>query len=98
MSKISAISFQTISKKKSNEGKEELQENEDTVFSNHNPDLTSFIQMQNPSNLFVATEKFRFFKSKDKKIVFQRCYQNMQQQIIWHEFPKVYLVEEGVEE
>lgn len=95
-SKISVVSFVTISEKKSNKNREVVSD-EGAILLSRNP-LLSELGNLDPRQTFVATEEFRFFKSKDKKVVFQRCYVNPSSQIIWKECGKVFLVEQGEDE
>ena len=95
-SKISVVSFVTISEKQSNKNREVVSD-EGVVLLSRNP-LLSELGNLHPRQTFVATEEFRFFKSKDKKTVLQRCYANPSDQIIWKECDKVFLVEKGESE
>jgi hypothetical protein len=94
--KISVVSFITISEKRSNKNREVVSD-EGAVLLSRNP-LLSELGNLDPRQTFVATEEFRFFKSRNKKTVFQRSYVNPIGQIIWKECDKVFLVEQGGDE
>ena len=90
--KIGAVSLIVISEKQSNKKDEVLNLSDDMTLLNTNPSLSEFINLKNPSKLFIATERFRFFRTKDKKTIFQRCFRNAHSQIVWKEMDKVCLI------
>lgn len=94
--KISAITLISITEKKSNKGREVV--SEDDVFLMLRDPWLSELNNLDPKKTFFATEEFRFFRTKEKKTVFQRCYKNVFNQIFWEECEKVFLVEQGEDE
>lgn len=94
--KISAITLISITEKKSNKGREVV--SGDNVFLMLKDPLLSELSNLDPKKTFFATEEFRFFRTKEKKTIFQRCYRNVFNQIFWEECQKVFLVEQGERE
>ena len=91
--KISTITLQKISEKKSNDNRKVVSPS-DFVLWNRNP-TTSELDQIDLTKTFFATEEFRFFKTKDKNIIFQRCFKSFHGEILWDEIRKPFLVEEG---
>jgi len=93
--RIGTVTMPIISEKKSNSGMEAVALSEDFVLLDRNPTLDEFVDYEDVSKVFVPTYRYRFFRTKDKRTVFQQCFQNTRHQIVWVEKNKVYLVKEG---
>lgn len=86
---IVAMTLPLISKKKLNQKRKEVEEEEGMVFV----DRWMFGDpVENSRKFFVRVDEFRFYK-KNNKTVFQQCYQNPHSEVVWKEI-NVYLVKE----
>lgn len=86
---IVAMTLPVISKKKINQGKKEIEEEDGMVFVDR---WMLGDPVENSRKFFVRIDKFRFCK-KNNKTVFQQCYQNPHSEVVWKEM-NVCLVKE----
>lgn len=86
---IVAMTLSVISKKKLNQKRKEVEEEEGMVFVDR---WMLGDAVENSRKFFIRVDEFRFYK-KNNKTVFQQCYQNPHSEVVWKEI-NVCLVKE----